>query len=94
MVSEVSVNSRPEAKQVDRATTNYRVGACEDSVSLHLLPLPCHNIPQHILKGRLRGLPVPLPIWRWRGLHPGLKEVPCPLHNVPTTGLSRPRTAR
>ena len=57
MVSEVSVNSRPEAKQVDRATTNYRVGACEDSVSLQLLPLPCHNIPQHILKGRLRGRP-------------------------------------
>ena len=76
MVSEVSVNSRPEAKQVDRATTNYRVGACEDSVSLQLLPLPCHNIPQHILKGRLRGLPVLFPLWRWRGLHPGLKEVP------------------
>ncbi len=62
MVSDVSVTSRPEAKQVDRTATNYRVGAWEDSVSLQLLPLPCHHIPQHILKGRLRGLPVLFPL--------------------------------
>ena len=62
MVSDVSVTSRPEAKQVDRTTTNYRGGAWEDSVSLQLLPLTCHHIPQHILKGRLRGLPVLFPL--------------------------------
>ena len=78
MVSDVSVNSRPEAKQVDRATTNYRVGACEDSVSLQLLPLPCHNIPQHILKGRLRGLPVLFPIGDGAGFIRALRRYPMP----------------
>ncbi len=62
MVSDVSVTSRPEAKQVDRTTANYRVSAWEDSVSLQLLVLTCHHIPQHILKGHLRGLPVLFPL--------------------------------
>ena len=75
MVSDDSVKSRPEAKQVARTTTNYRMGAWEDSVSLQLLPLTCHHIPQHILKGRLRGLPA-LPIGDGAGFIRALRRHP------------------
>jgi len=88
MVSDVSVTSRPEAKQVDRTTANYRVSAWEDSV---VPPTAGSNLPPHPAahpQGAFAGSSGPLPIGDGAGFiralrrHHWIIETTAPRHII------------